>query len=68
MSGDKREEMNKSDRAKCVRFWKDVYRQPKSEEELKTEIGFWLRFKNPPDAHKIIAYLTFDLMMTVMEG
>ena len=62
------EELGRDARAKCIRFWKDIYRQPKSGEEKKNEISFWLRFKNPQDAHKIIVYLKFDLLMKIPEG
>ena len=61
------EELDRDARVKCIRFWKDDFRQPRSDAEMRNEISFWLRFKNAHDAHKIIVYLKFDLLMKTHE-
>lgn len=64
---DEAQEMSRDAASKCVRFWKDVYRQPKTGDDLRFDHGFFLRFKNPSDAHHILVYLKFDLVVRMID-
>ena len=60
-------EMSREEMSRCVRFWKDVYRQPKSSDEMRFDIGFFLRFKNTADSQRVLVYLKFELVVKLKD-